>query len=269
MMSLIVVMACVLIFAEKEPESVPTTRVEVKMKEPDSASGAAILAAPLPETTPDPEEKIYSFFQGPKCWKEQRVWSGKWGNEYYDGGNFGAFGCGFCCMANIYSTMTEYKCTPIQIYKHTKEVTSYGGGGAVSWTWMRQTMTDLGFQVRLGEKPATYKEFETVVAGNPATLVLVSSYYDDSYWKNTPGHYVTLFLYDEDTKTVFLTDSGDPDHNRQRVKLKTIYKALKTGSEFQYMTVVSYQEKEDHWKHKKAGGAWVRPGKSATGKEKK
>lgn len=269
MLGLAVVMACILIFAKNEPESVETTRVKVEMKNPEESSGAAILAAPLPVETPHPEEKVYSFFQGPKCWEEQRVWSGKWGNEYYDGANFGAFGCGFCCMANIYSTMTEYKCTPIQIYEHAKEITAYGGGGAISWGWMRQTMSNLGFEVRLGEKPATYREFEKIVAENPATLVLVSSYNDDSYWKNTPGHYVTLFLYDDDAKTAFLTDSGDPNHNRQRVRLRTIYKALKTSSDFQYMTVVSYQESKDNWKHKKATGSWIRPESKTVGQEEK
>ena len=94
-----------------------------------------------------------------------------------------------------------------------------------------------------------------------AMLVLVSGYNDDSYWKNTPGHYVTLFLYDEENEDVFLTDSGDPEHNRSRVPLKTIYKALKTSSDFQYMSVVSYDENKDNWKHKEINGTWVEPEK--------
>ncbi len=267
MLGLAVIMALVLVFGKNEPESKETTVVEVEMKDPNASSGTAIMAAPAPTATPNPEDGIYSFFQGPKCWEEQREWAGKWGEEYHDGANFGAFGCGFCCMANIYSTMTEYECTPIELYKRSKKVTLYGGGGAISWGLMRQTMTDLGFQVELGDKPATYKEFKELVAANPATLILVSSYNDDSYWQNTPGHYVTLFLYDEGTETAFLTDSGDPNHNRQRVKLKTMYKALKTSSDFQYMTVVSYDESKDNWKHKKAGGTWVRPEDIATGQE--
>ncbi len=269
MIGLAVIMTLILIFGKNEPESLETTKVEVEMKDPNSSSGAAVIAAPAPTATPNPEDNVYSFFQGPKCWEERREWSGKWGNEYYDGANFGAFGCGFCCMANIYSTMTEYKCTPLQMYEHSKKVTLYGGGGAISWGLMRQTMVDLGFQVELGDKPATYKEFKELVASNPATLILVSSYNDDSYWQNTPGHYVTLFLYDKGTETAFLTDSGDPNHNRQRVKLKTMYKALKTSSDFQYMTVVSYDESKDNWKHKKAGGTWVKPEYIAAEQEEK
>ncbi|MFP9036000.1 hypothetical protein, partial [Enterococcus faecalis] len=58
-------------------------------------------------------------------------------------------------------------------------------------------MADTGFQVELGEKPPTYGEFVDKMRQTQAMLVLVSSYNDDSYWKDTPGHYVTLFMYDE------------------------------------------------------------------------
>ncbi len=259
MLGLAVIMTLILIFGKNDTEKTETTMVEHSVQEPYSSTGTAIISAPKPEVTPNPEDKVYSFFQGPKCWEERREWSGKWGKEYHDGANFGAFGCGFCCMANIYSTMTEYKCTPIQMYERSKKVTLYGGGGAISWGLMKQTMEDIGFQVDVGNKPSKYKEFKKIVAANPATLVLVSSYNDDSYWQNTPGHYVTLFLYDPETETALLTDSGDPTHNRQRVKLKMIYKALKTSSDFQYMTVVSYDASKDNWKHKKAGGTWVKP----------
>ena len=51
-----------------------------------------------------PEDAVYTFLQGPKSWGKRLTWSGKWAETYYDGGKFGAFGCGFCCMANIYST---------------------------------------------------------------------------------------------------------------------------------------------------------------------
>ncbi len=258
--ALAVAMVLVLYFGRnKEEEEVKPTIVEYEPREAYSGTGSAILSAPVPEVTPNPEDKVYSYFQGPKCWEEKRVWSGSWGNEYHDGANFGAFGCGFCCVANIYSTMTEYKCTPIEAYERAKKVTAYGGGGAISWTWLRETMVDMGLQVKLGEKPATYQEFRDEVAQNPATLVLVSSYHDDSYWKNTPGHYVTLFLFHPDTEEVFLTDSGDPEHNRHWVKLKKIYKALKTSSDFQYLSVTGYDETADHWKHKQAKGNWVKP----------
>lgn len=222
-----------------------------------AASGEALQAEPEP--TENPEDGVYSFLQGPKSWKEGREWSGRWGTEYYDGGSFGGFGCGFCCMANIYSTLTGYKCTPLDIYEWTKKKTSYGGGGAVAWPFMRKAMSDIGFAVELGEKPSTYQAFQTEMERAGAMLVLVSSSNDDSYWKDTPGHYVTLFLYNSEMGEVFLTDSGDPKHNRHWVSLKLIYKALKTSSDFQYMSVLSYDEEKDTWKHTSAEGEWVKP----------
>lgn len=257
MLGLAGVMTLVLIFGKNEHEEEKTKPVAVEQQATvESSTGTAILTAPQP--TPNPENDVYSYLQGPKSWKERRHWSGKWGKEFHDGSSFGAFGCGFCCMANIYSTLTDYKCTPIDIYEYTKKVTAYGGGGAISWQLMRKTMADIGFLVELGEKP-TYREFKEKMKQMQAAIVLVSSYNDDSYWKNTPGHYVTLFLYDEEKEDVFLTDSGDPEHNRSRVPLKTVYKALKTSSDFQYMSVLSYDEGKDNWKHKTTNGHWVRP----------
>lgn len=258
MLGLAGIMALILVFGknEKQEEKTVSTKVE-QQKNVSRGTGSAILAAPQP--TPNPEDKVYSFLQGPKSWKERREWSGKWGKEYHDGSSFGGFGCGFCCMANIYSTMTEYKCSPLDIYEHSKKVTLYGGGGAISWNLLRQTMADIGFTVELGDKPATFREFREKMQQTQAMLVLVSSYNDDSYWQNTPGHYVTLFLYNDESKDVFLADSGDPEHNRTRVPLKTIYKALKTSSDFQYMSVVSYDETKDNWKHTETNGKWVKP----------
>ena len=90
-------------------------------------------------------------------------------------------------------------------------------------------------------------------------LVLISSYNDDSYWQDTPGHYVTLFLYNRETEKAFLTDSGDPEHNRSWISLKLIYKALKTSSDFQYLSVLSYEVDKDTWKHKSSKGTWIKP----------
>lgn len=252
-------MVLILIFGKNQEQSEENSTVveEGREKDPDASTGTAILTAPEP--TQNPEDNVYSFLQGPKSWKERRPWAGKWGKQYHDGASFGAFGCGFCCMANIYSTMTEYKCSPLDIYAYSKKRTLYGGGGAISWQLMRKVMADIGFTVELGEKPPTYNGFREVIKRSQALLVLVSSYNDDSYWKDTPGHYVMLFLYDDGAQDAFLTDSGDPEHNRQRVPLKTIYKALKTSSDFQYMSVVSYDETQDNWKHKEINGIWVKP----------
>ncbi len=238
-----------------EPATVIADTQYLKNIEP--VSGQAVFTAPEP--TANPEDGVYSFLQGPKSWKQRRAWSGKWGVEFYDGRSFGGFGCGLCGMANIYCTLTPYKCTPFDMYQWTKKNTYYGGGGAIAWQFMRRAMAQLGFEVKLGEKPSSYGKFQAAMSESQSMLVLVSSYEDDSYWQDTPGHYVTLFLYNSDTDEAFLTDSGDPKHNRRWAPLKTIYKALKTSSDFQYMSVISYEEAKDKWKHASADGAWVRP----------
>ena len=252
-------------FEQKEEETIETNGTRTVTVRDGAVTDAAVLAAPsvqsapLAEASPSPEDGIYSFLQGPKSWKEKREWSGKWGKTFYDGKSFGAFGCGFCCMANIYSSLTEYQCLPTDIYKYAKKVTYYPGGGAIPWEQMKATLSKLGFSTNLHRKPSSYEKFCHQIAQADATLVLVSSSNDDSYWKNTPGHYVTLFLYDSKDETVFLADSGDPDHNRQRVSCKTIYRALKTSSDYHYLTVEDYDKENDQWRHKSANGDWVRP----------
>ena len=206
-----------------------------------------------------PENAVYTFLQGPKSWGKRLTWSGKWAETYYDGGKFGAFGCGFCCMANIYSSQTTYEASPVDIYKYTKRNTIYGGGGAVAWEYMESAMQSLGFEVSLRRKPTSYRQFQKMIASNDSAIVLVSSSNSACYWKNTPGHYVTVFLYDKQKDAVFLGDSGDPKHNRQWVALKKIYRSLKTESDYQVMTVTGYQASKDSWKHKKASGTWIRP----------
>ena len=97
-----------------------------------------------------------------------------------------------------------------------------------------------------------------MIASNDSAIVLVSSSNSACYWKNTPGHYVTIFLYDKQKDAVFLGDSGDPKHNRRWIALKKIYRSLKTESDYQVMTVTGYQASKDSWKHKKASGSWIR-----------
>lgn len=146
-----------------------------------AVTDAAVMAAPVSESavqaaaTPSPEDGIYTYLQGPKSWKERREWSGKWGKTFYDGQSFGAFGCGFCCMANIYSSLTEYQCLPTDIYRYAKKVTYYPGGGAISWEQMQATLNSIGFETSLHHKPSTYKQFLKQVQEGRASLVLVSS----------------------------------------------------------------------------------------------
>ena len=192
----------------------------VEITSPVPSGGAAGTPVPSQKTekdvaaTADPAAGVYTYLQGPKSWKSRIDWSGKWGKTMYDGGSFGAFGCGLCCLANIYSTEAAGECSPIDMYQYTKKHTEYGGGGAIAWEYMLQTLDRTGFTAELCHKPGSYEEFRLAVAASMSNIVLVSSANSTCYWKDTPGHYVTIFLYDEQTDRVFLADSGDPDHNR-------------------------------------------------------
>ena len=203
------------------------------------------------------EEDIYTFLQGPKSWNQRLAWSGEWGENFYDGGSFGGFGCGLCCIANLYSTLTKYQCTPVQAYRYAKKKTDYAGGGAIEWGYLRQTLTSLGFDCGVKKKPSAYEEFQKDIAASQGTVVLVSSNESSCFWKDTPGHYVTIFLYDSGKDKVFLADSGEPKRNRRWISLKKVYKSLKTESTWQYLPVGAYDGKKDEWKHKNADGNWV------------
>ena len=74
------------------------------------------------EEAAHPEQGVYTFLQGPKSWTEGRAWSGEWSNQYVRGNYFGNFGCGLCCMANIYCTLTEYTCSPWDMYEYARQV---------------------------------------------------------------------------------------------------------------------------------------------------
>lgn len=211
------------------------------------------------QTLPTDDPRVYSFLQGPKSYKKGLTWSGKWGKRRYDGAKFGAFGCGFCCMANIYCTETAYKANPVTIYKCSKNVTEYTGGQAIGWGHMKQTLEYMGFTVQSGRKPKKYKTYKKLVKESICSIALVSSYDSEEYWTNTPGHYIVLFGYDEATDTVMITDSGDPSHNRARVGLRVVWRSLKKSSDFQYLNIMSYDEAADRLKHKTAGGIWYRP----------
>lgn len=244
-------------------ETLASNSVELTTPTPSKATVDESVPAQNPEedavATEDPAVGVYTYLQGPKSWKSRLDWSGKWGKTMYDGGSFGAFGCGLCCLANIYSTEAAGECSPIDMYQYTKKHTEYGGGGAIAWEYMLQTLNRTGFTAELCHKPGSYEEFRSIVATSMSNIVLVSSTNSTCYWKDTPGHYVTIFLYDKQTDKVFLADSGDPNHNRHWVKLKKIYKSLKTDSDYQYLRVTAYVSAQDQWKHGKAGGTWVRP----------
>ena len=218
-----------------------------------------------PEDDPGDEEPteemahVATFLQGPKGWKKRADWAGEWGDKEYDGRRFAQFGCGFCVMANFYSTFTPYQCSPIDMYKYTKKVSGYEGREAIDWGFIKTTLESVGFTVDTGRKPKSYNKFRTRVEEAKAMMVVVSSYNDDSYWKDTSGHYVTILGYRPEDEMVFLGDSGDLKHNRSWIPLKTVYKAIKTSNARHYMRVLDYDKTQDRWKHKKINGDWVIP----------
>lgn len=212
-----------------------------------------------PEPTEDPTGDIATFLQGPKSWEGRLTWSGEWGEAWYDGGKFGGFGCGLCCMANLYTSLSPYECSPLDMYRYAKKISGYGGGGAIDWGYIKDTMKAAGFTSDVWRKPNTYKKFQKQVKTAMAVLVVVSSYDSTCFWQDTPGHYVTLFLYDSGTDRIFLADSGDPGHNRRWVPLKKIYRSLKTSNRWQYLAVTGYSEEADTWKHRGYGGVCLLP----------
>ena len=210
-----------------------------------------------PDTTQMPE--LATFFQGPKAWKKKQDWSGVWGKSVYDGRRFGGFGCGLCVMANFYSSFTPYQCSPVDMYEYAKQVTSYEGGGAIDWPQIASTLQNLGFTVDTRRKPRRYASFREDIRNCLGAMVVISSAYDDSYWKATPGHYVTILSYNDTEDTIFLGDSGDLTHNRSWISLKTVYKAIKRSNALHYLRVLSYDESGDNWKHTTISGRWCRP----------
>lgn len=208
------------------------------------------------------EKDIYTFLQGPKSWGEGRAWSGEWSNVYVNGNYFGNFGCGLCCMANIYCTYTDYTCSPWDMYEYARQVSGYSPTkqvGAIGWADMKVTLRSCGFDCSLNNKPETYEEFQKQIESAKGAVVLVCSRDDDTYWEKTGGHYVNISLYREETDEVFLGDPGGPDRNREYIPLRYVYDALKTASQYQYMLVNDYSEEGNEWKQNGIDEAWVAP----------
>lgn len=220
----------------------------------------ALMAAA--ERAAHPEDYVYTFLQGPKSWGERRTWSGEWCNEYVKGNYFGSFGCGLCCMANIYCTFTDYTCSPWDMYERAREVSGYSPTrkvGAIGWADMKVTFRKSGFECSLNNKPDSYEAFQEQIKGAKGAVVLVCSRDDDTYWEKTGGHYVNIFLYNEKTDEVFLGDPGGPSRNREFIPLRYVYDALKTASQYQYLLVHDYVEENNLWKQNGIDEAWVSP----------
>lgn len=218
--------------------------------------------AAAPEGQSAEEESIYTFLQGPKSWEEGRPWSGEWSGRHVRGNYFGSFGCGLCCMANIYATHTGYVCSPWDMFEYAKRASNYyptGESGAIGWEDMSAVLQKSGFATELRRKPDSYEAFLEEIRKAKSAVVLVSSRNDDAYWKHTGGHYVNIFLYNDKTEEAFLADPGSPDRNRSRIPVRYVYDALKTVSQYQYLLVQGYSEEDNLWKQDGIDEAWNAP----------
>ncbi len=218
---------------------------------------------PLPEAVQKQmEAEVYSFFQGPQAWYAGRTWAGEWSLKDIQGKNFGVFGCGLCCLANIYNTVSPYEVSPWDMLEYSQSVSGYSpsaSAAAIGWWDLQKTLTTCGIDTDLYRKPMTYGEFQQHIKNSQGALVLVSSANDNTYWPTTKGHYVTIWLYDEETDTVFLSDPGAYQRNRQRIPLTYVYNALKTASNYQYLLINRYDEGKNTWKADGITETWYRP----------
>lgn len=208
------------------------------------------------------ENEVYTFLQGPRSWSEGIPWSGEWCLFGVKGNSFGNFGCGLCCMANIYDTLSPYEVSPWDMCEYAMEVSGYAPrkkSGAIDWGNMKEVLKKCGVSCDVYYKPESYELFQQQIANAKSAVVLISSNNDDTFWKDTPGHYVNIWLYRAEDDTVFLAEPGSPTNNRTRIPLRYVYDALKTTSKFQYLLVEQYQEQENQWKKSGIDENWNRP----------
>ena len=208
------------------------------------------------------EPEVYTFLQGPRAWSEGIAWSGEWCLFGVKGNSFGNFGCGLCCMANIYDTLSPYEVSPWDMCEYARSVSGYAPkrkAGAIDWGNMKEVLKKCGVSCDVYYKPDSYEIFQRQIAEAKSAVVLVCSANDDTYWKDTPGHYVNIWLYQEEDDTVFLAEPGSPTNNRTRIPLRYVYDALKTTSKFQYLLADEYQEENNQWKETGIDENWNRP----------
>ena len=208
------------------------------------------------------ENDIYTFLQGPVAWNSKVPFSGAWCEEVLGGQKFSVFGCGLCCIANIYSTLTPFECSPVDMFYYARDMTEYSPSanyGAIAWEYMQQTLQLTGIHSSLMKKDPAYEEFRQNVANGITAIALVNSGDDSTYWKNVTGHYVNIWLYNSSDDTVLLADSGNPYHNRQRIPLRYVYDALKTSDAIQYLLVDSVDLAANQWQHNGIGIEWTVP----------
>jgi hypothetical protein len=266
---------CVLFYGSSlETEEAPkeeSAAVEPERRMPDAGVvasfrekifDAGIIPYDLKVVYLTPKEKaakVYTFLQGPRAYGESLPWSGDWCEKIVSSNSFGGFGCGLCCMANIYSTLSPYECSPWDMYEFATQASLYypsRESGAIGWDDMKTVLTAAGFTCENYRKPKTYEEFQKQMQQTQSAIVLVSSSNDDAFWADTPGHYVNIWLYQENTDKVFLAEPGDPENNRTWIPLRYVYDALKTVSQYQYLAVTSYSEESNGWKQNGIDDIW-------------
>lgn len=252
-------------YTEQQEEQQKPVETEVQEEEETEEPADTEESAPLILTKEQiflEEADIYSFLQGPMAWENKTDWGGSWCNMVLADQYFGAFGCGLCDMANIYSTLTPYECSPIDMYYYAQEASGYtpvSGLGAIDWPEMQETLQSAGIQCELRTKDENYEDFQNALSEGITAIVLISSAYDTTYWKNSDGHYVNLWMYDPEDDTVFLADSGNYGYSRERISLRPVYDALLTASTWQYLLVTSVDTKGNTWQHDGIDEEWIRP----------
>ena len=208
------------------------------------------------------EQEVYTFLQGPKAWEGGTAWSGEWCMLSVKGNSFGNFGCGLCCMANIYDTLSPYEVSPWDMCEYARSVSGYAPkkkSGAIDWGNMKVVLKKCGISCDVYYKPESYEIFQEQMKQAKSAVVLVCSANDDTYWKDTSGHYVNIWLYQESDDTVFLAEPGSPTNNRTRITLRYVYDAMKTTSKFQYLLADEYIEENNQWKLDGIDENWNRP----------
>lgn len=207
------------------------------------------------------EDKIYSFLQGPVSWETKADWSGEWCKFLYNNRSFGKFGCGMCCMANVYDTLSNKEGSPIDAFDFAISIgyEPTEKSGAIGWGALKIAFRKMGMDCDVWYKPDSYEEFRKQMANCESMVVLVCSDADDTFWKHTSGHYVNIWDYNEENDDVFLAEPGDPNNNRTRIPLKYVYDALKITSKYQYIRIDGYNPAKDEWQPNGIEEKWIKP----------
>ena len=112
--------------------------------------------------------------------------------------------------------------------------------------------------------PAAFSSVTAIAAGAFSDSAVETAVLPPTLTSIEPGAFSgsalrTLWLYDSKDDTVLLSDSGNPDHNLQRIPLRYIYDALKKVSRRQYMIITEVDENGNTWGHDGIDIRWRKP----------